>query len=57
MGNVADIMAEVEHYGEDPNDPAVLQAMMGAIQAQMSHLNQESSSDIPEDVDWDPNQS
>jgi len=57
VGNVIDIMAEVEHYGEDPNDPVVLQALMGAIQTQLSYSNPETPVDIPEDVDWDPNQS
>lgn len=55
VGNVADIMYEVEQNGDDPNDPTVLHAMMGAIQAQLA-LAEEPPVDIPEDADWDPNQ-
>ena len=55
MGNVVEIMSEVEQYNDDPNDPEVLHAMMGAIQAQLAQ-SEEPSVNIPEDADWDPNQ-
>jgi hypothetical protein len=48
-------MSEVEQYNNDPNDPEVLHAMMGAIQAQLAQ-SEEPSVNIPEDADWDPNQ-
>jgi len=55
LGNVADIMSEVEQNGDDPDDPDVLHAMMGAIQTQLAQ-SEEPLVDIPEDADWDPNQ-
>ena len=56
-GSVADILAEVEHYDDDINQREVLQALMGAIQGQLSSSNEEITDDLPEDKDWSPNQS
>ena len=55
VGNIVEIMSEVEQNGDNFNDPDVLHAMMGAIQAQLVQ-SVEPLLDIPEDVDWDPNQ-
>lgn len=52
-GSCADIMAEVEASGEDPDAPEVLQAMFTALQAQMAQTEAPPSS-IPEDAFWDP---